>query len=51
MVYYQLYTLRYKLSVKTSSDPLESAHYSYLVKVIDKAFNQVFDAPVVKAKE
>ena len=51
MVYYQLKNLRYKLSIKNSSDPLESAHNDYLVKVIDKAFNQVFDAPVVKAKE
>lgn len=51
MAYYQLKNLRYKLSVKNSSDPLENAHNDYLIKVIDKAFNQVFDAPVVKAKE
>jgi len=43
MAYYQLKNLRYKLSIKNSSDPLESAHNDYLVKVIDKAFKKVFE--------
>ena len=33
MVYYQLKNLRYKLSIKNSSDPLESAHNDYLVRL------------------
>lgn len=43
MAYYQLKNLRYKLSIKNSTDPLESAHNDYLVKVIDKAFKKVFE--------
>ena len=52
MVYYQLNTLRYKLSIKSSTDVLESAHYDYLVNVIDKAFNKVFknEAPKPQAE-
>ena len=51
MVYYQLNTLKYKLSVKNTTDVLERAHNDYLVRIINKAFNQVFDPQVVKTKE